>query len=696
MDFRLDPIYPQITSALEQSRGLPSGLLNALVGTESSGNPNAVSPVGARGLTQFMPATAKQYNVDVSDPVDSLRGTADYLQDLVHQYGGSVPAALAHYNGGAANARFHVDGTVPSPQQVSPANHEVNKKYVNDIMSKLRPSMDSGAVKEVNAFVTELAKQGATPDLIINQLMQDPMTADLVSQGMKAGDSADQIVANLGGAGYAPIAAARSKVAGQSFIKNVSAGASNAVGDIAAGASQLGARITGNDERLSQLQQEQKAALSSPERMAQDETVGSKVGSGGVKALPYLAAAFVPGGLPTAIAAQGAAGAVEGALTPTTDDGQFTRNVLGKALLGAGTTGAAGLAGRLLGRAGGAVTGADAQGAERLALAEKNGLTPTVSMVNQRMGAVADAIPSARAVIDEQAGQDLSKQLLKGIGQEGTEITPAAIQAAQKGIYSEADTLLKGISVPRTTTGIGSALKDAVQEYEKNTLKTYRSAEVGDVAKDVLNKIKSGAMTGAGLVEARKNILANAFTTDGTTRQALKKIAGAIDDHLASIAPDASAALKQANQRWANLQVVENVYKRANGQTFTPQQLATSVKTVGKELFESGRAPYQDLADAALKLYGTNSGRSLAGLLTKKATGAGDGLLTGAAIFEPTTGLPLLAGKKLAEMLLKKTATSSNPSTVSKYATGPTQGAATSHYLAKALGSTASLLGSPR
>src|SRR4030095_7951404 len=126
----------------------------------------------------------------------------------------------------------------------------------------------------------------------------------------------------------------------------------------------------------------------------------------------------------------------------------------------------------LLGRAGGALTGADAQGAERLALAEKNGLTPTVSMVNQRMGAVADAIRSARAVIDEQAGQDLSKQLLKGIGQEGTEITPAAIQAAQKGIYSEADSLLKGISVPRITTGIGPALKDAVQEYEKNTLKT--------------------------------------------------------------------------------------------------------------------------------------------------------------------------------------------------------------------------------
>ena len=88
-----------------------------------------------------MPATAKQYNVDVTDPVDSLRGTADYLQDLTHQYGGNVKAALSHYNGGAHNAKFQVDGTAPDPSKVSPDNFSVNQRYVTDIMSKVAPPL---------------------------------------------------------------------------------------------------------------------------------------------------------------------------------------------------------------------------------------------------------------------------------------------------------------------------------------------------------------------------------------------------------------------------------------------------------------------------------------------------------------------------------------------------------------------------
>src|SRR4051812_40655627 len=93
--------FDAFSNALEEDRGLPRGTLRALVGVESGGNPNAVSPVGAQGLTQFMPATAKQYNVDVTNPWDSLRGTADYLSDLSKKYNGNFKAALSHYNGGA-------------------------------------------------------------------------------------------------------------------------------------------------------------------------------------------------------------------------------------------------------------------------------------------------------------------------------------------------------------------------------------------------------------------------------------------------------------------------------------------------------------------------------------------------------------------------------------------------------------------
>lgn len=688
MDYRKTPEFTEVASFLEKSRGLPPGMLSALVGTESSGNPNAVSPVGARGLTQFMPETAKQYNVDVNDPLDSLRGTADYLQDLIHKYDGNVRAALSHYNGGGHNAQFQVSGKAPDASKVSPQNFAVNQKYVSDIMSKVQPQQAApDYVAQVNAFVADLARSGASPNVIINQLMQEPATADLVSQGMKAGDSPEQIVAKLGGAAYAPIAAARAKVDAQSFGTNLVQGGAQTLGDAAMAARQLGARVSGNEARLGQLQAEQRAAEADPTRQALSETAGAKVADFGIKAAPYVAAAVATGGssIPVMAAAQGAAGAAEGLLTPTTEEGQLSRNVISKALLGGGTAGAAGLASKGATALGGRLLARDPEAAAKLAIADKMGLTPTASMVSKRMAAVTEAVPAARATVDDLASKDLTRQLLKGIGQDGTEITPALIQQAQKSIYAEADDLLGKIAVPRSTAGIGTELKSAVSEYEKNTLKAYRSGEVKDVADEVLNRIKTGNMTGAGLVEARKNILANAFQTDGTTRQALKKIANAIDNHIETIAPNASAAIKDANQKWANLQVIENVFKRTNGQPLTPAQLATSVKVTGRDLFETGRAPYQELADAALKLYGKNSTNSLSGIL-RRTVGSGDGMLGAASILEPTVGVPSYVSKKLAEKLLTKRATSIDRALIERIANSSASNAPSRHYIAKALG----------
>jgi len=97
--------------------GLDARLVVALVAVESSWNPRAVSPAGARGLGQLMPATAAEMGVDPSDPDANLHGTVRHLRGLLDRYA-RYPAqeryvrAIAAYNAGAG-AIDHYGGVPP-------------------------------------------------------------------------------------------------------------------------------------------------------------------------------------------------------------------------------------------------------------------------------------------------------------------------------------------------------------------------------------------------------------------------------------------------------------------------------------------------------------------------------------------------------------------------------------------------------
>lgn len=90
-------------SKLEQQYGLPSGLLSAVAMAESSGDPKAVSPKGAQGIFQFMPATAKEYGIDPLDPDQAALGAAMKFSDLHKRYNSDLPMMLAAYNYGDGN-----------------------------------------------------------------------------------------------------------------------------------------------------------------------------------------------------------------------------------------------------------------------------------------------------------------------------------------------------------------------------------------------------------------------------------------------------------------------------------------------------------------------------------------------------------------------------------------------------------------
>lgn len=108
--------------------GISSALVDAVAWQESRYNNNARSPVGAIGIMQLMPSTAR--GLGVADPTDvgqNIAGGAAYLRSQLDRFGNNVPLALAAYNAGPGAVRRY--GGIPPYRET--------QNYVRQIMSRL-------------------------------------------------------------------------------------------------------------------------------------------------------------------------------------------------------------------------------------------------------------------------------------------------------------------------------------------------------------------------------------------------------------------------------------------------------------------------------------------------------------------------------------------------------------------------------
>jgi len=130
--------FAGIIEEASNAYGVDADLIAAVIAQESSGNPSAVSPAGAKGLMQLIDSTAADMGVkQVFNPRDNILGGTRYLRNLLNLHGGNERLALASYNAGPAAVERY-GGVPPYPE---------TQNYVENVL-RLRDTFAQQTIKD--------------------------------------------------------------------------------------------------------------------------------------------------------------------------------------------------------------------------------------------------------------------------------------------------------------------------------------------------------------------------------------------------------------------------------------------------------------------------------------------------------------------------------------------------------------------
>jgi hypothetical protein len=149
---------------IANEQGVESQLVHSVIRAESNYNSNAVSPKGAQGIMQLIPATARRFGVsNAFDPRDNIVGGVRYLRFLLDYYRGDYPKAIAAYNAGEA-AVDKYNGVPPFAE---------TQNYVYQVARNLKAARRAAVVSRPPDLVEGGADNGETPRPIQASLGSD-------------------------------------------------------------------------------------------------------------------------------------------------------------------------------------------------------------------------------------------------------------------------------------------------------------------------------------------------------------------------------------------------------------------------------------------------------------------------------------------------------------------------------------------
>lgn len=160
--------YQDVITKYAKQYELEPAFVASIIYAESRYNPEAISRVGAKGLMQLMPATAKSISAqlgedkmgDLFDPETNIRYGTFYIAQKIKDYEGNKEAALAAYNGGpAVGSRYVISREAGIPKETQNFIKTINQAQIK-YQELYGENLDIDVSVNTNINVMEKLKTG--------------------------------------------------------------------------------------------------------------------------------------------------------------------------------------------------------------------------------------------------------------------------------------------------------------------------------------------------------------------------------------------------------------------------------------------------------------------------------------------------------------------------------------------------------